>query len=104
MPPNHINKWTIESLSRVLHDAEFEPQPAIFEPPSWRNLATSLYLRIITDATNPRSLAAQVYRVKNKRIRAPLLACLGAPALLQMLPYLRQLRQGGCFAMVGIAK
>ena len=104
MPPNHINKWTIESLSHVLRDAEFELQPAIFEPPSWQNLATALYLRIIADATNPRSLAAQVYRVQKKRLRAPLLACLGVPALLRMLPHFRQLRQGGAFAMVGIAK
>lgn len=104
MPPNHINKWTIESLSHVLRDAEFELQPAIFEPPSWQNFATALYLRIIADATNPRSLAAQVYRVQKKRLRAPLLACLGVPALLRMLPHFRQLREGGAFAMVGIAK
>ncbi len=104
MPPNHLNKWTPDSLSRVLQDAGFEPKPAIFEPSSWQNLKTSLYLRVIADATHPRSIAAQVYRIPNKRLRASLLMGLGLPALIRMLPHVPQLRQGGAFAMVGIAR
>ncbi len=104
MPPNHVNKWTPNSLSRVLQDAGFAPQPAIFEPPSWQNLKRAVYLRIITDATNPRSVAAQVYRLANKRLRAPILAGLGLPTLLRMLPYAGQFWQGSTFAMVGVAK
>ncbi len=104
MPPNHVNKWTPDSLSRVLRDVGFEPKPAIFEPPSWQNLKTSLHLRVIADATHPRSVAAQVYRISNKRLRALLLTGLGLPALIRMLPHARQLRQGGAFAMVGIAR
>lgn len=104
MPPNHVNKWTPDSLSRVLREAGFAPEPAIFEPPSWQNLKSALHLRIIADATHPRSLAAQVYRIPNKRLRTPLLACLGLPALIRMLPHVWQLRQGGTFAMVGMAQ
>ncbi len=102
MPPNHINKWTPESLSRALRTAGFSPEKVIFEPASWQNFKTSLYLKVISDASKPRSLAAQVYRIPNKRLRAPLLASLGLPALLSMFPYLRQLGQGGTLAMVGV--
>jgi 2-polyprenyl-3-methyl-5-hydroxy-6-metoxy-1,4-benzoquinol methylase len=104
MPPNHVNKWTPDSLSRVLHDAEFNPQPPVFEPSSWDNLKLALHLRIMTEATNERSIAAQVYRISNKRLRALLLSALGLPALIRLLPYVQQLRQGGSFVMIGIAQ
>jgi SAM-dependent methyltransferase len=104
MPPNHINKWTPESLSRALRDTGFEPKPAIFEPASWQNLKSALYLKVIADATNPHSIAAQVYRLPDKRLRAPLLACLGLPVLVRMLSHIKQLQQGGSFAMVGVAQ
>ncbi|WP_017654671.1 class I SAM-dependent methyltransferase [Fortiea contorta] len=104
MPPNHVNKWTPDSLSRVLHDANFYPQPAIFESPSWDNLKLSLHLRVMTKATNQRSLAAQVYRISNKRLRALLLSTLGLPALIKLLPYVQQLRQGGSFVIMGTAR
>jgi SAM-dependent methyltransferase len=104
MPPNHINKFTADSLSRVLKDADFETAPAIFEPFSWFNFKGALHLRVIADSTNPNSVAAQVYRIPNKRLRTPLLAGLGMLAMLRMLPHLGQLSQGGAFTMVGIAK
>ena len=102
MPPNHINKWTPESLSRALRAAGFETQPAICEPGSWRNLKNSLYLKVLSDAARPNTLAAQVYRIQNKRIRTPFLSLLGIPALLHLFPSLAQLKQGGAFAMIGI--
>ncbi|BAZ01860.1 hypothetical protein NIES37_58670 [Tolypothrix tenuis PCC 7101] len=104
MPPNHVNKWTPDSLSLVLKDVGFKANPAIFEPPSWQNLATSLYLRVIADATDSRSIAAQVYRISNKRLRSPLLRLLGLPALIRLLPYVKQLTQGGAFAIVSVAQ
>jgi SAM-dependent methyltransferase len=104
MPPNHINKWAPKNLALALHEAGFETQAAIYEPSSWRNLKSSLYLRVLADATHPRSVAAQVYRLKNKRLRVPLLASLGGAALVRMLPHVKQLQQGGAFAMIGIAR
>jgi 2-polyprenyl-3-methyl-5-hydroxy-6-metoxy-1,4-benzoquinol methylase len=99
MPPNHINKFTPQSLSRALRDAGFEPGPAIPEPSSLRNLQASLYMRVTTDATRKHSLAAQVYRIRNKRLRQPFLVLLGVPALLRMLPHVGQLQAGGAFAI-----
>ncbi|HEY9693361.1 MAG TPA: class I SAM-dependent methyltransferase [Oculatellaceae cyanobacterium] len=104
MPPNHLLKWTPDSLARALRDAGFEPSQATYEPASLKNLKDSLHLRMISDATNERSLAAQVYRISNKPIRAGLLAGLAVPALLRMFPYISQLTQGGSFAMVGVKK
>lgn len=104
MPPNHINKWTPHSLALALSKAGFEPGEAINEQPSWQNLKMSLYMRVGTDATRPHSIAAQVYRISNKPLRQSLLACLGLPALLRLLPSVRQLRQGGAFAIVAEAR
>lgn len=99
MPPNHINKFTPLSLSRALSDAGFAPGPALYEPASWHNVKASLHMRVMTDATHERTLAAQVYRISDRRLREPFLALLGVPALLRMLPHLNQLRQGGAFAI-----
>ena len=104
MPPNHVNKWTPESLSRVLQRTRFDCGQPIYEPPSWRNLKANLHLRVSADATEQKSLAAQAYRIRSKPLRIAALSLLGGPALLRMLPYGRQLRLGGAFAIVGLAK
>jgi 2-polyprenyl-3-methyl-5-hydroxy-6-metoxy-1,4-benzoquinol methylase len=103
MPPNHINKWTPESLSLVLRRNGFECSQSIDEPPSWKNLKANLHLRVGADAINHNSLAAQAYRIRNRPLRVTALSLLAGPALLRMLPHSRHLRSGGAFAMVGIA-
>jgi 2-polyprenyl-3-methyl-5-hydroxy-6-metoxy-1,4-benzoquinol methylase len=103
MPPNHVNKWTPESLTRVLRRSGFECSKPIYEPASWRNLKANLHLRVGADAAEPKSLAAQAYRIRNRPLRIAALSLLGGPALLRMLPYGRQLKLGGAFAMVGVA-
>lgn len=103
MPPNHIVKWTPKSLSLALRQAGFKPEQAGYEPSSWRNVPGFLYKRIVQDAKDPHSLAAKIYRIRNKRLRAPLLALLAAPALLKLLPNLQQMRRAGSFSMIGIA-
>jgi 2-polyprenyl-3-methyl-5-hydroxy-6-metoxy-1,4-benzoquinol methylase len=102
MPPNHVNKWTPESLSLVLQRTGFESGNPIYEPPSWRNLRASLHMRIVADATNRRSIAAQVYRIRSRHFRIVALSLLGIPALMRILRYSRQLRLGGAFAIVGV--
>ena len=104
MPPNHINKWTPDSLSRVLRRTGFDCSQPIYEPASWTNLKANLHLRVIADAANHNSLAAQAYRVRIKPLRIAALSLLGGPALLRMLPYGRQLRLGGAFGIVGTAE
>lgn len=104
MPPNHINKWTPESLSRVLRRTGLECSQPIFEPASWSNLKANLHMRVSADALDHNSLTAQAYRIRNKRLRTVALSLLGGPALLRMLPHGHQLRLGGAFAMVGVAQ
>ncbi len=104
MPPNHINKWTSDSLSRVLQRTGFKCSQPIYEPASWRNLKANLHMRVSADATEQKSLAAQAYRIRNKPLRVAALSLLGGPALLRMLPYSRQLRLGGAFGIVGVAE
>ena len=103
MPPNHINKWTPESLSRALRRTGFEVSQPIPEPASWRSLRASMHMKVTTNAMNGQSLAAQVYRIQNKRLRRLGLAGLGVPAVLAMVPHVAELRLGGAFAVVGSA-
>jgi hypothetical protein len=62
----------------------------------------ALQLRIIADASKSKSIAAQIYRVKRRALRMPLLAMLALPALLRLLPNVAQLRLGGAFAVVAL--
>lgn len=101
MPPNHIGKWTPESLARTLRQTGFSFGNPIYEPPSWTNFKANLHLRVSADAAKPRSFAAQAYRVRRRPLRIVALSLLGGPALLRMLPHCRQLRSGGAFAMIG---
>lgn len=102
MPPNHINKWTAESLSLVLRRSGFECGAPLYEPSSWKNLKANLHMRVGADATHHNSLAAQFYRIRNRPMRIAALSLLAAPALVRMLPHGRELRSGGAFAMVGV--
>lgn len=103
MPPNHINKWTPNSLAPVLRRTGFDCSQPIYEPASWRNLRANLHMRVSADAANQNSLAAQAYRIRSRTLRVAALSLLGGTALLRMLPYGHQLRSGGAFAMVGVA-
>lgn len=103
MPPNHISKWTPPSLTLVLTRIGFKCGEAIPEPSSWNNLRANLHLRISSDATYRRSLAAQAYRLRSKPIRIGALSLLAGPALLRLLPHGRNVLAGGAFAIVGIA-
>ena len=100
MPPNHINKWTPNSLRIALEAAGFEVLKTTPEPSNLKSLLGAMHMRIQTDAANPKSLAAQVYRIQNKRVRVPLLALLGLPALLRLSPHALQLIQGGAFGII----
>lgn len=103
MPPNHISKWSPDSLARVLRGIGFECSQPIYEPASWGNVKANLHMRVSADAAQQKSLAAQAYRIRSKPLRIAVLSFLGAPALLRMLPNARQLRLGGAFAMVALA-
>ncbi len=100
MPPNHINKFTPKSLALALKEESFAPGEAIFEPASWQNFKASLYMRVTKDATNSHSIAAQVYRISNRRLRTSLLTLLGLPAMIRLLPHARNLWRGGAFAII----
>jgi SAM-dependent methyltransferase len=103
MPPNHINKWTPESLSRALSQARFECSEPIYEPASWKNLKSNLHMRVSTDATEKGTFAAQVYRIQQRPVRIGAMSLLAVFAFLRMLPSGRHLLAGGAFGMVGVA-
>jgi SAM-dependent methyltransferase len=103
MPPFHVNKWTPESLAQALQQVGFKQStPPVLAPFKWRNISTLMHMRVIADASNAKSIASQVYRIKRKVVRAPLLAVLGIPALVRLLPNIGKLRMGGAFAMVAV--
>jgi SAM-dependent methyltransferase len=100
MPPNHVNKWTPRSLELALKRGGFACNQPVYEPASWKNLQANLHMRLSTDATNPRTIAAQVYRLSSRPARIGGLALLSAGALIRMLPHATHLRAGGAFGIV----
>ncbi|NJK52376.1 MAG: class I SAM-dependent methyltransferase [Leptolyngbyaceae cyanobacterium SU_3_3] len=103
MPPNHINKWTEKSLTHALQDSGFTPEPALFEPRSWKRVPYMMQLKVMSDATRSRSLSAQIYRVQNAKIRRVLLSLLGISALVQMSPHFGKLNRGAVLCVVATA-
>jgi 2-polyprenyl-3-methyl-5-hydroxy-6-metoxy-1,4-benzoquinol methylase len=99
MPPNHINKWTPKSLALALEQADFSVDEVKIESPSWKTLKNAIYLRILTDAARPRSLARQVYRLRSRPARIALMPLLALPAAAKLIPHWRYLRKGGSFAV-----
>lgn len=99
MPPNHICRWSPSSLAFALRQEEFVPGMPIMEPPAWSKVLQNMYLTLLADAAEPGSLAAKIYRVRRKTIRAPLLRVAGVLALLRLLRFGSKLRHGGAFAL-----
>ena len=100
MPPNHINKFTPRSLDIAMTAAGFCVLQTIYEPWSLRKVLSSIYSRVRPDSVNPRTFAAKVYRLQNRKLRIPILAIAGALSIPRLLPFWRHLGTGGAFGMI----
>lgn len=100
MTPNHINKWTPDSLALALQQHGFDPQPAAIEPPSLE-AATSRagLLTRAQAASRPRSLAARAYGIHSRLVRVGLLAGLSAFNLMTHLGNWQRMAAGVTFVM-----
>lgn len=88
MPPNHINKWNPASIARALHQCGFQDIQSKREPASVKRIPYSVYLRVRRDAaSNPRSVAAQTYRIRSRTLRAQALTLVGFFTTLKILPH-----------------
>jgi len=94
-PPNHINKWTKESLSEVLSKHGFKVTQCLKSPDSLHELKSALHVKLLGNAAQkPLSLAARVYSIKSKKMRIPLLSALAVIEAVRLLSHLKQLRKG----------
>ena len=101
MPPNHINRWTGESLGRALEQQGFVVSERMLEPPSLRNATYYATLKVRAAAQNkPRSLSARSFGIKRRPLRIPVQAGLSGLALLTMAHHLPTLRQGQAMLMI----
>lgn len=99
-PPNHINKWTAASLTIALEKHGFKVIESSKTPDGLNELKFALHVSVMGNATkNKKSLAAKVYTIKNKRVRAPLLALLGVIEAIKLLPHVKQLYKGRTFIL-----
>jgi hypothetical protein len=102
MTPNHINKWMPAALAIAMKRAGFTPQEPLFEPRSSKLAVYRAWLRVRAEAsTRPGSLSAKSYKVRNRRLRIPVIGALTMVNVVKLLPRWRELRQGHSFAMVG---
>jgi SAM-dependent methyltransferase len=100
MPPSHINKWTANSLEFALTRAGFRVDRVVREKASWATLKDAIHQKVIANAADPRSLGAQIYQIRSRRVRALLLAILAIPATLVLLKHWSYLLRGGSFAVI----
>ncbi len=95
MPPNHINRWTPQSLGMALEDSGFVVVEQIGEPPGMRTAVYRASLKVrAAAARNPRSMAARVFGIRSRAIRLPLQVALSGLAMASMLHRLASIRAG----------
>jgi SAM-dependent methyltransferase len=104
MPPNHINRWSPSSLALALQQVGMKPGLALSEPASWGKVGQKLYLSVVADAARPHTLAAQIYRIRQRWLRTPLLQMAGGVAALKLVRHAPRLRLGDAFAIAATAE
>jgi len=102
MTPNHINKWSPESLAMALRAAGFETEKALLEPANvYAALNRAGLMTRAQAARSPWSLGGLTYRVRERRLRMALLAGISGLNLLGSVLNWSQLIAGSSFLMVG---
>jgi 2-polyprenyl-3-methyl-5-hydroxy-6-metoxy-1,4-benzoquinol methylase len=100
--PNHINKWTPQSLELVLKKFGFKKEEIIYEPASLRKFFDSIHLKISHKATINGTFAANIYKIKNKNIRILLLLFYSLIELPSLIPHYKKLYGNGSFLLKAI--
>jgi SAM-dependent methyltransferase len=102
MTPNHINKWTPDSLALALQQHGFDPQPAAIEPPSLEAATSRAGLMTRAQAASqPRSLAARAYGIRCRLARLGLLAGLSVINFVTHLGSWQRMSAGSSFVAFG---
>jgi hypothetical protein len=104
MPPNHVNKFTPHSLTLVLEQIGYQIVRTVSEAPSWRHLLSSIHMRMMADAADPKSAAAQIYKIQSRSLRKAVMALWAGPTLFRMMSHFSELRKGGAFGIVAIRR
>lgn len=100
--PNHINKWTPNSLELVLNKFGFKKEEVIYEPSSARKFFDSVHLKISHKATKIGTFASGIYKIKNKSIRILLLLFYSLVQLPPLIPYYKKLSGRGSFLLKAV--
>ena len=95
--PNHISKWTPNSLELVLNKFGFKKEQVVYEPSSIRKFFDSVHLKISHKATMKGTVAANIYKIKNKKIRILLLLFYSLLEVPSLIPYYKKTSGGGSF-------
>lgn len=102
MPPNHINKWTIKSLSLACEQVGLKMISTAFEPGNFNNFKAKIHMRALTLSQRKGSLLNKIYQIKSKKIRSIFLLGTSPIIMLSMLKHWKFLMEGGSFSCVAI--
>jgi 2-polyprenyl-3-methyl-5-hydroxy-6-metoxy-1,4-benzoquinol methylase len=103
MIPNHINKWTPQSLTKVLAEFNLSVCTTARQPPSLGQFLYCCALAVTARGSyQPRSIAARAYRIKSRRWRVPLFAALAVGQFVKLLPHARLLSNTGSLAVIAV--
>ena len=100
-PPNHINKWTNESITYALNESGFHNIKILKTPNSLNELKSAIHVKMLSDASrNSKSVAAFIYRIQSKKIRVPFLIFLSFMTSIKLLPHLHILSRGRTLVVI----
>lgn len=104
MIPNHINKFSKNSLALAISNAGFTVDKIVHEPSYFLKIFNSLHLYLMHKATQKNTLANKVYSIQNKKLRIFFLAILSVPGFFKLLPHVGKLFKGGSILAIAQKK
>jgi len=104
MPPNHINKWSPESLKKALEKGSFRNIAYEEEPKSIGNALEKIHMKIMANSQNEKSLSSKIYKIESRTLRAIIMAIFAPFVTARMVNNISFLFEGGAFGMVGERK
>ncbi len=103
-PPNHINKWTKQSLNLLFEENGFKVKRVLKSPNSISELLSAIHVKILDNASrSANSLAAKIYSIKSKKVRVPFITLLAIVEMVKQLPNLRKLYKGRTLIVIAEA-
>lgn len=90
MIPNHVNKWSENSLKLALEKSNLSIKILNYQPFNLDDIKSILHNTIKCEAISEKTMANKVYSIQNKKIRVFFLGLLAIPYFFKIIPVVLQ--------------